>query len=84
MTRILVHIDKLVLRGFADADAGALADEISRAVANELGNHALDAPLITRLGSGALWPNSAVRWRRANTLAPAPLGFIAGKPLPSG
>ena len=32
MTRILVHIDKLVLRGFADADAGALADEISRAL----------------------------------------------------
>ena len=48
MTRILVHIDKLVLRGFADADAGALADEISRAVANELVNHALDAPLITQ------------------------------------
>ena len=50
MTRILVHIDKLVRRGVAGADAGALADEISRAVANELGNHALDAPLIAQGG----------------------------------
>jgi hypothetical protein len=48
MTRILVHIDKLILRGVADGDADALADEISRAVANELRNHALDAPLIAQ------------------------------------
>lgn len=48
MTHILVHIDKLVLRGVKDADAGALAAEISRALANELGSRALDAPLIAQ------------------------------------
>lgn len=46
MTRIVVHIDRLVLRGVADADAGALSAEISRAVAEQLGTQSRQAPLI--------------------------------------
>jgi hypothetical protein len=46
MTRIVVHIDRLVLRGLRDADA--LSAEILRGVAEALGTQPLQSPLITQ------------------------------------
>lgn len=48
MTRIMVHIDQLVLRGVAQTDADALSAEISRAVADQLGAQSVRAPLIVQ------------------------------------
>jgi hypothetical protein len=48
MTRIVVHIDRLVLRGVAQTDADALSAEISRAVAGQLGAQSVRAPLIVQ------------------------------------
>src|SRR3990167_4323149 len=39
---------------------------------------------LSRLGSGALWPKSAVRWRNACTSTPTPAGLMVGNALPRG
>jgi hypothetical protein len=46
MSRIVVHIDKLVLNGVAETDAAQVSAGIREAIARELGARSTAAPLI--------------------------------------
>lgn len=48
MTRVVLHIDKLVLRGVDRANAKALSTAISQALETELRAHANTSPLIVQ------------------------------------
>jgi len=79
MTRIIVHIDRLVLRGVADTDAGALSAEISRAVADQLGAQSLNAPLIAQGDRPRIQAGKV-----AATADPATTGQAIGRHIVSG
>jgi hypothetical protein len=81
MTRIIVHIDRLVLRGYLPHDRLAIGDALRRALADRLASPERARALATQPGTERMRLPGVAMPRRAN---PAQVGARLGAGIARG